>query len=336
VITVENLSKSARSTDAALDDVSVDVPAGSVTVVLGESGSGRTTFARCLAFREHPDSGTVRWDGTAIGGPESRSLRAARREVGFAADTEPLHPSRTVAGNIAAPLETANMGAAQRRSRVGELLDLAGLTDAAALTPAELTAGQRQRALLARALVGKPSLLVADDPTAGLDAAMADNVLTVLDRARSELGATVVVATDDEGAARRIADEVVVFDRGRVVEQGRALDLITEPGSQLAASLLPSLGGERGPGRHDAVAEVVLVGFAAVGALLPETANRFGVGLQVLGGGFTRLGETPVARFRIGLDGQGSEAALKWMTEQDAHVRRAPVSVDGRVGSAAA
>ena len=334
MITVENLTKSAPGT--ALDEVSIEVPAGSACALFGAEDAGTTALARLLALRDRPDTGAVRWDGTAVSGPDSRARRAARREVGFATAEEPLHGSRTVAGNVAAPLEAANMGAAQRRNRVGELLDLAGLTDVASLAPDQLTAGQRQRVLLARALVTKPSLLVADQPVDGLDAAMAENVLTVLDRARSELGATVVVATSDEGVVRRLADEVVVLEGGRVVEQGRALDLVTEPGSHLAASLLPELGGERPTSRHDAVAEVVLVGFAAVGALLPETSNRFGVELQVLGGGFTRLGETPVARFRLALDGRGSEAALKWMTEQDAHVRRAPARVDGRVASAAA
>lgn len=333
MITVENLSKSSHGAAPVLDEVSVDVPAGSVVGVIG---AGNSSLARCLALRERPDSGSIRWDGTPIGGPDSRSLRAARREVGFATESEPLHGSRTVAGNIAAPLEAANMGAAQRRSRVSELLDLAGLTDVASRTPEQLTAGQNQRALLARALVTKPSVLVADEPTAGLDAAMSENVTTVLDRARSEFGATVIVATADNGVVRRLVDEVVVLERGRVQEQGRVLDLITEPGSHLASSLLPEIGTERTGNRYDAVAEVVLLGFAAVGALLPETSNRFGVDLNILGGGFTRLGETPVAKFRIGLRGQDSEAALKWITEQDAHVRRSPARLESPVGSVAA
>lgn len=330
MITVENLSKSfrgeSRAGAVALDDVSLEVPAGSVCGVVGPSGAGKSALARCVGLLDKPDRGAVKIDGTNLSALDGAALRAARRHIGVVPDGDSLLRQRTAAGNVALPLEAAEMPGPQRRARVAELLDLVGMTDKAPLHPEQLTDGQRRRVAVARALAAKPSVLVADEPTAGLDSATAEAVLTVLDRARSELGATVLLTTEDTAVVRRIADEAVVLDGGRVVEQGKVLDLVSEPGSRLGTSLLPEAASGR---RHDVVAEVVLVGFAAVGALLPEAAGRFGVDLAVLGGGMTRLGDTPVAKFRIGLTGERSEAALKWMVDRDAQVRRTPVSVEG-------
>ncbi|MBK0866599.1 ATP-binding cassette domain-containing protein [Saccharopolyspora sp. HNM0986] len=330
MITVENLSKSfrgeSRAGAVALDDVSLEVPAGSVCGVVGPSDAGKSALARCVGLLDKPDRGAVKIDGTNLSALDGAALRAARRHIGVVPDGDSLLRQRTAAGNVALPLEAAEMPGPQRRARVAELLDLVGMTDKAPLHPEQLTDGQRRRVAVARALAAKPSVLVADEPTAGLDSSTAEAVLTVLDRARSELGATVLLTTADTAVVRRIADEAVVLDGGRVVEQGKVLDLVSEPGSRLGTSLLPDAGSGR---RHDVVAEVVLVGFAAVGALLPEAAGRFGVDLAVLGGGMTRLGDTPVAKFRIGLTGERSEAALKWMVDRDAQVRRTPVSVEG-------
>ena len=337
MITVENLTKSFRhdqSTRAdvlALDDVSLEVPAGAVLGVVGPSGAGKSTLARCIALLEKPDRGAIRVDGTDLVSLEGAALRAARRHIGVVPQGDSLLRQRTAAGNVALPLEAAGMSAPQRRSRVAELLDLVGLTDKAPVYPDRLSGGQRQRIAVARALAAKPSVLLADEPTSALDPGTTDSVLTVLDRARSELGVTVLVVTHDMAVVRRIADDVAVLEGGRVVEHGKVLDLVAEPGSRVSSSLLPETDQAIAqPGaRHDVVAEVVLVGFAAVGALLPEAASRFGVELSILGGGLTRLGDTPVAKFRIGLSGERSESALKWMVDRDAHVRRAPVSVDG-------
>lgn len=336
VITVENLTKSFSRDGGhvvALDAVSLEVPAGSVYGVVGGSGAGKSTLARCLALLDKPDSGAIRVDGTDLAALDGKALRAARRQIGVVSPEDPLLRQRTVAGNVALPLEAANMSAPQRRSRVAELLDLVGLTDKAPVYPDQLSDGQRQRAAVARALAGQPSVLLADEPTSGLDPSATDSVLTVLDRARSELGVTVLVATDDMAVVRRVADDVAVLDQGSVVEHGKVLDLVSEPGSRIGSTLLPDTGPGQHPGQsgrgHDVVAEVVLVGFAAVGALLPEASSRFDIGLSILGGGLTRLGETPVAKFRIGLSGERSESALKWMVEHDAQVRRTPVCVDG-------
>jgi D-methionine transport system ATP-binding protein len=321
VITVENLTKSFRSSTGAvvaLDDVNLDVPAGVIAGVVGPKGSGKSTLTRVLSLRERPDSGTFRLDGLNTGALDQRSLRAARSRIGVVSAGDALIPQRTAAGNIALPLEHAGMDGPRRRDKVGKLLDLIGLTEAAGAYPDQLTAGQRQRVAVARALVGEPAIVLADDPTGKLDENGAAGVLAVLDRARAELGATVLVVTPDTSVVRKIADDVAVLDHGRVTEQGKLLDLIRDPGSSVAKAVLPAV-----PKAAEGVADIVLVGFASIGALLPEAASRFGTEITVAGGGVTKIGETPVAHFRIAMSGADRvDSALGWLAERGAYVGR--------------
>ncbi|MGQ0840750.1 methionine ABC transporter ATP-binding protein [Actinokineospora sp.] len=325
MITVENLSKSFWGTTGpvvALDDVSLDVAAGAITGVVGPQGSGKSTLARLVSLQERPDSGVIRVEGHNIASLDPRRLRAARRRIGVVQYGD-LLPQRTAAGNIALPLEQAGVDGPQRRTKVGKLLDLIGLTDKAALYPDALTPGQQARVAVARALVGDPGLLLADEPTKGLDADAAAGVLTVLDRARAELGATVLVVTSDAGVIRRVADEVALLVDGRVQESGHLLSLIQAPDSLLAGAVLPAIDAPPAArAQHDRLAEVVLIGFAAVGALLPEATGRFGAAISVLGGGLTRVGETPVARFLLGVTGAHSDSALAWIADRGGLVRQ--------------
>jgi D-methionine transport system ATP-binding protein len=328
MITVENLSKSFRSTTGAvvaLEDITLDVPAGVIAGVVGPAGSGKSTLTRVLALRERPDSGTFRLDGLNTAALDQRSLRAARSRIGVVPSGESLLGQRTAAGNIALPLEQAGMDGPRRREKVGKLLDLIGLTDKAASYPDQLTAGQRQRVAIARALVGEPTVVLADDPTAALDATGAAGVLAVLDRARAELGATVLVVTPDTSVVRKIADDVAVLDHGRILEQGKLLDLVRDPDSRVAQAVLPSIDVQA-----QGVADVVLVGFASIGALLPEAASRFDTEITVSGGGVTKIGETPVARFRLAMKGtERVDSALGWLAERGAFVRRALTGPQG-------
>jgi D-methionine transport system ATP-binding protein len=324
VITVENLSKSFSGRTGpvvALDDVSLNVATGTVAGVVGPSGSGKSTLARLLALQDRPDSGVIRFAGQNTAGLDPRRLRVARSRIGVVPAGESLLAARTAAGNIALPLEQAGMDGPQRRERVGTLLDLIGLTDRAATHPEALTAGQRRRVAVARALVGEPDVLLADDPTAGVDADGAAGVLAVLDRARAELGTTIVVATSDPGVVRKIADDVAILEHGRILETGGLLDLVHNPTSLVVDALLPALDTALPVPDTDRVAEVILVGFAAVGALLPEAANRFDVDIAVVGGGLTRIGDTPVARFRLGVTGERADAAIGWIGERGGVIR---------------
>lgn len=333
MITLENLSKTFPGTGApvrALRDVSLDVGAGSLYGVVGPSGSGKSTLARCVALQERPDHGVVRLDGLNTGSLDARRLREARRQLGVVSDRPELHGERTVAGNVAAPLELLGLDGPQRRKRVGTLLDLVGLTRRAGQHPAELTAGQRRRIAVAKALATGPSVLLADDPTAGVTPEESGAVLAVLDRARAELGVTVLVTTPDAAVVRKLCDDVALLEHGALVESGHVLSLLSDPASRTAQALLPAIETTRTQSAaYDRTADVVLIGFATVGALLPEATGRFGVELATIGGGLTRVGDTPVARFRLGLRGEQSDAALNWISERGGHVTQQALGPQG-------
>ncbi|HET6501501.1 MAG TPA: ATP-binding cassette domain-containing protein [Amycolatopsis sp.] len=324
MITVENLTKSfpgKAEPVLALREVNIEVGAGSLYGVVGPAGAGKSTLARCIALQEKPDRGTVRLDGLNVAGLDGRRLREVRRRVAVLDAQQSLHAERTVAGNVAGPLEQLGVDGPQRRRQVGRILDLAGLTQRAAQHPGELTEGQRRRVALGRALAGGPSVLLADDPTAGVDAEEAGAVLTALDRARAELGVTVLLTTQDGAVVRRVCDGVGVLEDGRLLEHGTVLDLVANPGSRTAQALLPAIETPRAQAAlYDRAVDVVLIGFAAVGALLPEAASRFDTELATIGGGLTRVGDTPVAHFRLGLRGRGADAALAWIRERGAHL----------------
>jgi D-methionine transport system ATP-binding protein len=324
VISVEHLTKTFPGPAGplhALDDVSLDVAAGTVCGVVGPSGAGKSTLARCVPLLERPDSGAVRVDGTDLVALRGGALRSERRRIGLVPQGDSLLRQRSVAGNVALPMEAAGVDRGERGRRVGDLLELVGLTDKASAYPDRLSGGQRQRVAVARALAARPRVLLADEPTSALDPTTTASVLDVLERARSELGVTVLVVTHDMFVVRRICSTVAVLDRGRIVENGSVLELVTRPGSRTAEALLPAVDEARMPDRG-IVADVVLTGNAATGPLLSGTAARHGVDLALLGGGVTDLAGVPVGRFRVGLDGSGAEAALAALATAGAGVER--------------
>lgn len=327
MITIDRLTKffAGRSgTVVALDDISLHIPEGSLFGLVGPVGAGKSTLTRCVTLRERPDRGSVRLEGTNLLALTGGQLREARRRIGVLGADGPLLSGRTVAGNVAMPLEQAGVTGPDRRRKVATLLDVMELTERAATYPDQLTDGQRRRISLARALACDPAVLVADEPTEGLAAGESDAVLTVLDRVRTELGVTVLVATRNPSVASRICDDVAVLDRGHLIEHGRLIDLIAEVGGWTADAVLPPIPEPVRTSDFHRVVTVVLIGFASVAALLPEAGLRFGVEISVIGGGLVRLGDTPVARFQLGLRGERSDQAVAWIADRGAIVHGVP------------
>jgi D-methionine transport system ATP-binding protein len=315
MIVIDGLTKSfgaAPSKVLALDDVSLRVGTARICGVLGEPGAGKSTLAACLAGHETPDAGRIRLAGTDLEVTGGRRRGAAPGLAVLPGDLT-LVRGRTVAGNIATSLERSGLDAAERRRRVGEVLDLADLTELAGRDPRRLTEGQRARLHLARGLVTGPAVLIADEPAGAGD--NASSVYVALERARSELGVTVLLASRDAIGLRAACDEVAILRRGRLIESGNLVALAADPGSLTSTAVVPPVEAAAGAaGGH--VVEIVLVGAAAVETTLPEARRRFGSRVDVLGLQRAQIGETPLARYLLDVSGPCAEATTSWLSGQ--------------------
>ncbi len=198
----------------ALDGVSVDVPAGSFTAVMGPSGSGKSTLMHCMAGLDAATSGRI-WIGeTEISGLRERQLTRLRRDrIGFVFQAYNLLPVLSAAANITLPLDIA--GRAADPQWLSTVIDAVGLNDRLAHRPNELSGGQQQRVAVARALADRPQIVFADEPTGNLDSRASTEVLSLLRRSVREFGQTVVMVTHDPVAAG-YADRVVFLADGRI------------------------------------------------------------------------------------------------------------------------
>ena len=197
-----------------LDGLSLSVTAGEYVAVVGESGSGKSTLLNLIAGLDQPDAGSVAIDGANLGvmNDEQRTL-TRRAKLGFVFQSFHILPHLTVAQNVELPLVLLGVAQEMRAERVAELLTAVGLGDRGASMPRELSGGELQRIALARALVHRPLLILADEPTGNLDPDTAQTVLRLLAREIRSRGAGGVLVTHSESAAQS-ADRIVVLDHG--------------------------------------------------------------------------------------------------------------------------
>ena len=213
----------------AVDGVDLDVEAGEILGVIGYSGAGKSTLVRLVNALEPVTSGSVTIDGTDVTRLSERRLNRVRQGIGMIFQQFNLLTSRTVYGNVAYPLEVAGVPRAEQHERIVELLTFVGLADKAHSYPEALSGGQKQRVGIARALATRPAILLADEATSALDPETTVEVLDLLVRVREELGLTIIVITHEMDVVKRLADRVVVMERGRVVEQGPVFDIFARP-----------------------------------------------------------------------------------------------------------
>ncbi|MEP6463045.1 MAG: sulfate ABC transporter ATP-binding protein [Frankiaceae bacterium] len=226
----------------ALDDVSVDIPTGALTALLGPSGGGKSTLLRIIAGLETPDSGTI-----DIEGSDATSLSPQRRNVGFVFQHYAAFKHLTVFRNVAFGLEIRKTPKEKIRSRVTELLELVHLDSMSERYPSQLSGGQRQRMALARALAVEPKVLLLDEPFGALDAQVRQELRTWLRRLHDEMHVTTVFVTHDQEEAMEVADSIVVLAKGKVEQSGQPDELYERPANDFVMSFLgpvTTVGGE--------------------------------------------------------------------------------------------
>jgi len=204
----------------ALRDVSLVVAAGEFVAVMGPSGSGKSTLLAVAGTLERPTSGTVRVAGTAVEGLGDADLSGVRsRGLGFVFQQFHLMPTRSVLHNVADGLLYRGLPAAERLERAAAAVDAVGMRHRADHRPGELSGGECQRAAIARAIVGDPALVLADEPTGNLDSGTGDEIFTLLGRLH-ERGTTILVVTHNDALAR-ITPRVVRLRDGRIERDER-------------------------------------------------------------------------------------------------------------------
>ena len=235
-ITADQLTKR-FGTFTALDKVSVDIPSGKLTALLGPSGSGKTTLLRCIAGLERPDGGTIRIDGI-----DTTDATPAERGVGFVFQHYALFRHMTVAENIAFGLEVRPKATRPPADfiakRVKQLLELVQLDWAAHRLPHQLSGGQRQRIALARALAVEPRVLLLDEPFGALDAQVRKELRRWLRRLHDEVHLTTILVTHDQEEALEVADQVVVFNGGKVEQVGTPEEVYHAPATPFVHQFL--------------------------------------------------------------------------------------------------
>ena len=231
-IEVRNVSK--RFGDfVALDDVTVSLPTGQLTALLGPSGGGKSTLLRIIAGLDSADDGTISIEGT-----EATHLPPQKRNVGFVFQHYAVFKHMTVAKNVAFGLEIRKRPKAEIAQRVDELLRLVHLQQFAHRLPSQLSGGQRQRMALARALAVEPKVLLLDEPFGALDAKVRKELREWLRRLHDEVHVTTVFVTHDQEEALEVADEIVVINDGRVEQVGTPDELYDEPANDFVMGFL--------------------------------------------------------------------------------------------------
>ncbi|MEU0519504.1 ATP-binding cassette domain-containing protein [Streptosporangium sp. NPDC006007] len=290
----------------AVERVDLHVRRGEVFGVLGQSGAGKSTLLRCVNLLERPTEGTVTVAGRELTALGEAELRGARQRIGMIHQHFALLSSRTVAGNVAFPLEVMGIGRAERARRVAELLELVGLADKARVHPARLSGGQKQRVGIARALAGDPSVLLSDEATSALDPGTTQSILSLLKRLNRELGLTILLITHEMNVVKTICDSVAIMRDGLIEESGTIPELIARPGSRLASELFPL------PAPDPGNVTITFTGQADE-PVVSQVVREFDVDVNILGGALEEVAGVSAGRLRLRLTGEGRAAALAYL-----------------------
>ncbi|WP_010647379.1 methionine ABC transporter ATP-binding protein [Oceanobacillus massiliensis] len=331
MISIEGLSKIFalnKKKITAVDDLTLHIEEGEIYGVIGYSGAGKSTFVRLLNRLEEPSFGKVTIDNQEITGLSTKQLRLARQDIGMIFQHFNLLWSRTVADNIAFPLEIAGIPKAERAERVQQLIDLVGLSGREKAYPSQLSGGQKQRVGIARALANNPKVLLCDEATSALDPETTNSILNLLMDINQKFGLTIILITHEMHVIRKICNKVAVMEQGKIVEQGQVLDVFTHPKQQVTKKFVEQIMGASE--QDDDISELIstysdgkllrlhFIGETTNQALISQVAKKFNVEINILQGKITQTKAGGYGTLFIQVKGEDEEieTAVRFVQEE--------------------
>ncbi|GHU21045.1 methionine import ATP-binding protein MetN [Spirochaetia bacterium] len=320
MIILNNVTKTfhGKKTDVhAVKNVSLTVHDGDIFGVIGFSGAGKSTLVRCINLLERPDSGEVLVNGKDLMKLGTAELRSERKNISMIFQHFNLFRSRTVAGNIAYPLNYTGMTKKAIDDRVKELIDLVGLGEKEYVYPSQLSGGQKQRVGIARSLASNPSILLCDEATSALDPQTTQSILALLRDLNKKLGLTIVIITHEMNVVKSICSHAVVMDTGVVVERGSVFEIFSNPQQQVTKDFIATtstmhkiydLLAENSPVTRLQTGQILArfsyAGKNTVDALISTASIQFNVKINIIFADLDIIQDTPVGSLINILEGE--------------------------------
>ncbi|MFU0800687.1 MAG: methionine ABC transporter ATP-binding protein [Xylanivirga thermophila] len=331
MITINNLSKYFE-TDTnkiwAVKNVDLHVNRGEILGVIGLSGAGKSTFIRCLNRLEEPTEGQIIIDGVDMTSLSKKELRAKRKEIGMIFQHFNLLLQKTVAENIALPLELSGMARNKIDSRVDELLKYVELTDKKNAYPSQLSGGQKQRVAIARALANNPKVLLSDEATSALDPKTTKSILELLNKIRHEFGLTIVMITHQMEVVKDICDRVAIIENGEIIEINTVEEIFRHPQSKTAKEFISDLKFStedefiKPDGCKGRIIRLNYLGENAKKPIISQMVKRFDIDVNILSGNINEILTTSAGHLILELIGEGAEieTAIEYLKDQNVDV----------------
>jgi len=309
----------------ALKNINMHIEQGDIFGIIGLSGAGKSTLVRCINRLEEPTKGEVFIKGKNIMALNSAELREMRKKIGMIFQHFNLLNSRTVAENIAYPMEIAKVPKEDREKRIDELLKLVELEEKRESYPSQLSGGQKQRVGIARALANHPDVLLCDEATSALDPKTTQSILKLLKKINETLGLTIVIITHEMEVIKQICTKVAVMEAGEVVESGPVPKVFAHPTHPITKSFVQNIS-------HDIPVELLnridhnrqlfrlsFEGIKTSQPILSRMIKKYGVEANILLGGIDHLQQTFIGSLIIELIGEEGEIkkAVAFLQESD-------------------
>ncbi|MBX9745236.1 MAG: ATP-binding cassette domain-containing protein [Chlamydiales bacterium] len=311
----------------ALKEVSLSIEKQDIYGIIGLSGAGKSTLLRCLAGLISPSNGQVFFQNDEFSQLKKCSIRRLRLRMGMIFQHFNLLHSRTVAGNIAYPLEIAGISSEEREKRIDELLHLVGLTTKKNAYPPSLSGGEKQRVGIARALANKPDILFCDEATSALDPKTTREILDLLKTVNQKLGVTIILITHDMEVIKRICHKVAILEAGSIIEQGSVAEVFSNPQHPTTKHFIQGSSHEipeeffQTPSPDRKLLRLRFTGKAAGEPFIAQIVKQYHVDANILLGWIDRLQTTTIGTLIIELTGPAEliAKALTYLSEQSIH-----------------
>lgn len=328
IFTVASVSKGYGHGEAiiyAIQNVSLSIENGDTFGIIGLSGAGKSTLIRCLSGTVTPTSGNIIFLGRDLARMTKDELRAFRKSIGMIFQHFNLLSSRTVAANIAYPMEIVKVPKEKQESRIDDLLRLVGLSEKKNAYPSQLSGGEKQRVAIARALANSPQVLLCDEATSALDPKTTAEILALLRNINQQLGVTIVLITHEMDVIKQLCNKVAVMEKGSVVEEGLVAEVFAEPQHPTTKQFLqagvhaipPEFLKKFSP--HRKLLRLRFKGQAAGEPIISEIVRKFHVNANILLGWIDRLQTVSIGTLVIELTGstEGLADAFQYLAQKN-------------------